>query len=166
MSKSALETYSTAADSAITLTTTMTNYASQAFTPALGRRLPPRLERRDERQHARTPPLVQAKLNGAARDDAHPQDQGQLPTMVAVRQLQARQPPRQLPDDGVAAAKENGSSATHNIRRARVTAIRLSGSRFAGYQFAASDGAVTTTARRRSRTSSPSPGASARPATG
>ena len=45
----------------------------------------------------------------------------------------------------VAAAKETGSTATHNIRKARAAAIRLSGGRLSNYQYASADSESTTT---------------------
>jgi len=142
--KAALETWTAAADTATALTTTMTNYASTTFTPATAGDY---LLIYSAELYGNTTSYyteAQAKLGGTVLDDcistSHV-DSGNYWPYVSFKMANL---PASAQTVAIAAAKQSGSSATHNIRRARVTAIRLSGSRFAGYQSAISDTESTT----------------------
>ena len=141
--KGALEIASNAAEGTVALTTTLTNYVSVNFTPATaGDYLLIAGAEASGRTGYST--QIQATLGGAVLDDSlfEAKDAADFCTFTSFSVVNC---PASVQTLAVTAAKETGAPSTHNIRRARVVAIRLSGSRFTGYQFASSDTESTTT---------------------
>ena len=88
---------------------------------------------------------VQAKINGANWDEMfiESKDNSDFYSFMSFAMTSCGTSQQTL---AVAAAKESTSTATtHQIRRARVAAIRLTGSRFATYRGFSSDAEATTT---------------------
>ena len=141
--KSALLVASGASDTTTALTTTLTNYASAAFTPAsVGDYL--LIATAEISANTAYSTQVQAKLGSTVLDNClvESKDNTDYYTFASFSVVSC---PASAQTLTVTAAKETGSTATHNIRRARAVAIRLAGSRFTGYQYAASDTTSTTT---------------------
>ena len=141
--KAALEMANAAAESTVALTTTMTNYVTLQFTPATaGEYL--LVWTAEFSANTSYSTEVHALYNGATADDTYYRPRANTDYVTfssfAVRTCAASQQTL-----NIAAAKQSGSTATHNIRRCRVAAIRLSNGRFAGYQSAADDTKSTTT---------------------
>jgi hypothetical protein len=143
--KSSLEVNTTdQGDTGSDLTTTMTVYATNTFTPATaGDYL---LIWNGEWTAATTSyaTTIQAQLNGTANDTVvlTNDNTGNKRTFLAVNMVNLGASSQTI---AIAAAKATGSSAVHHLERARVIAIRLSDSRFAGYQYGSSDTESTTT---------------------
>jgi len=141
--KAALEIAGNAADSSVALTTTLTNYVSTSFTPAsAGDYLLIASAEASARTNYST--QIQAKLGGTVLDECfyESKDNADYYTFASFSVVNC---PASAQTLTVTAAKETGSTSAHNIRRARAVAIRLSGSRFTGYQSAVSDTESTTT---------------------
>jgi hypothetical protein len=142
--KAALEVSSSAADASANLTTTLSNYVTLNFTPATAGDY---LLIWNAEVYGNTTSYstqVQAKLGGTILDEClvEAKDVSDWWTFGSCAVVNCPASAQALT---VTAAKESGSSATHSIRKARVTAIRLSGGRFNNYQYASADTESTTT---------------------
>jgi hypothetical protein len=141
--KASLVMATNAADSTVALTTTLTNYVTLNFTPATsGDYL--LVWNAEVSANTSYSTQVEARYNGTPWDSClvESKDNTDYHTFVSFGMATC---PASQQTITVAAAKETGSSATHNIRRARVAAIRLSDGRFASYRGKSSDGESTTT---------------------
>ena len=141
--KAALAVSSAAADSAVNLTTALTDYVTLNFTPASAGDYLLVWSAELYGNSTTNSTRVQAKLNGGAADESTVRSKDTTDwwpfASFSVANFGASQQTMTI-----AAAKVAGN-ATHQIRRARVTAIRLTGGRFASYQYAADDSESTTT---------------------
>jgi len=141
--KGALVMATNASDSTSALTTTLTNYVTLNFTPATaGYYLIVWTAEASANTSYST--QVEARLNGAAQDTMLVESKDNT-DYYAFASFQVASCPASQQTVTIAAAKETGSSATQNIRRARVAAIRLTGSRFANYRSVSADTESTTT---------------------
>jgi hypothetical protein len=141
--KSDLTINSAAADSTVALTTTLTNYVTLNFTPAsAGDYL--LVWGAEVSANTAYSTQVQAKLNSTVVDEGliETKDNTDYSTFTTYSVATL---PASAQTLTVTAAKESTSTAVHNIRRARAIAIRLSGTRFASYQYASADTESTTT---------------------
>ena len=126
------------------LTTTLTNYVTTTFTPATaGDYL---LVWTGSFTAATTSyaTTVECRLNGTSNNTIvlTNNNSGNRRTFLSANMVNLAASSQTMT---IAAAKASGSSAVHHLDRARVIAIRLAGSRFTGYQSAASDTEATTT---------------------
>jgi len=142
--KASLEAWSGASDSTTALTTTMTNYATATFTPATAGDYLLVFSAELYGNTTSYSTEVQAMVGSTVLDDCFVES-NYASNYWPFASFTVANLPASAQTVAVAAAKESGSSATHNIRRARVVAIRLAESRFAGYQTAVSDAESTTT---------------------
>ena len=142
--KAALVQATAETDASTALTTTLTNYVTANFTPASTGDYLLVYSGEFYANSTAYSTQIQAKLNSTVLDETFVESRDTSdwsPFMsFAVANL-----PASAQTLSVAAAKETGSNAAHNIRRARVAAIRLTGGRFSGFQSAVSDGESTTT---------------------
>ena len=141
--KASLAMYQTAADSTVALTTTMTDRATLTFTPAAANDYL-FIYSAELSSNTAYSTQIQCLYDGTNYDDG---------TIEAVynndyttfMSFLMETPTAAAHTVKIQAAKETGSTATHNIRRARVIAIQLSGGRFDGYWGQSSDSTSTTT---------------------
>jgi len=141
--KASLVTAANAADSAVSLTTTLTDYVTLNFTPATAGDYLLCWSAEETAAANNIATTVQGKLNGTATDemvntsklagDWVPFMSYSVATNLAASQQTIT----------VAAKKASGTKAAQ-IRRVRVAAIRLSGGRYSGYQYASDDTESTT----------------------
>ena len=141
--KSGIGFYQTASDSAQALTTTLANYATLTFAPSATNDY---LLIYSAEISANTgySTQVQAKYTSTVFDDAlvEVQDNTDYVSWMNFGMFSAGSGGQTAT---ITAAKETGSTATHNIRKARIMAIQLTGGRFQEYNGAASDSVSTTT---------------------
>jgi len=141
--KAALVMSSAAADTAQTLTTTLTNYVTLNFTPASTGDYLLVWSAELYANSTTYSNQVQAKLNDAVKDESVIRTKDTTNWYPFVSFLTANCAASQQTLT-IAAAKAGGT-ASHQIRRARVVAIRLTGGRYSGYQTAVDDTESTTT---------------------
>ena len=141
--KAALLTASSAADSTVALTTTLTDCGTLSFTPATAGNYLAIWSAEFSGTTSYTT-QVQAKLNGASIDDVavRVKNNADYVSYFSTTELTCDTTMQTL---NIAAAKQSGSTATHNIRRVRLIAIRLADGRFASDAAANSDSEATTT---------------------
>jgi hypothetical protein len=136
--KEALEWHLAQADTTTALTTTLTDYATLNWTPtASGDYL--LLWSAEFSANTGYYTKVQAKLNGNLKDECQLRSKDNTDYMTFLSALIVTCGTSEQTAT-ITAAKQSGSGATHNIRRARLLALRLSGGRMNGYHYAASDG--------------------------
>jgi len=126
------------------VTTTMTDYVTTSFTPATAGDY---LLIWSTAMNGNTTSYntnIEARLNGTAQDTCSVRN-STTTNYVTFLSVQMANLAASAQTISLAAAKDSGSSATHHVKRSRVTAIRLSGSRFAGYQSNAANTESTTT---------------------
>jgi len=126
------------------VTTTMTDYVTTTFTPATGGDY---LLIWSTAMNGNTTSYntnIEARLNGTAQDTCSVRNNNtsNYVTFLSVQMANLAASSQTI---SLAASKASGSSATHHVKRSRVTAIRLSGSRFTGYQSNSADSESTTT---------------------
>jgi len=125
------------------ITTTMTNYVTTTFTPATaGDYL---LIWSGSFTAATTSyyTTIENRLNGVANDTIvlTNNNTGNRRAFLSANMVNLAASAQTM----TIAASKSGGTSVHHLDRARVIAIRLAGSRFAGYQSAASDTEATTT---------------------
>jgi len=141
--KAAITFYQTASDSTVALTTTLTNYATLTFTPSVSNDY---LFIYSAEISANTSysTQIQANWDGGTYDEGfvRANNNSDYSTFTSFAMLT---PSVASHTATIAAAKGTGSTATHNIRRARIIAFQLTGGRFANYYGKSSDALSTTT---------------------
>jgi len=127
--KAALLTYNSAADSTYALTTTLTDYGTVSWTPATAGTYAA-IWFAEFSGNTSYDTQVQARLNGGSMDDVsvRVKNNADYLSYFSVTELTCDTTQQTL---SIAAAKQTGSGATHNIRRVRLIAIRLTDGRFA-----------------------------------
>jgi hypothetical protein len=140
--KASLDVQSTASDSVVALTTTLTDRATLTFTPAsAGDYLI--IWSAEISANTGYSTRIQANVPVGTWDEGWVESKDNtdyFPWMsFAIYGV-----PASSTTFRVTAAKETGSTATHNIQKARIVAIRLDG-RFADYEAGSSDSEATTT---------------------
>jgi len=126
------------------VTTTMTDYVTTSFTPATAGDY---LLIWSAAMNGNTTSYntnIEARLNGTAQDTCSVRNNN-TSNYVTFLSVQMANLAASAQTISLAAAKDSGSSAVHHVKRSRVTAIRLSGSRFTGYQSNAANTESTTT---------------------
>jgi len=126
------------------VTTTMTDYVTTSFTPATAGDYLLIWSTAMNGNTTSYATNIEARLNGTAQDTCSVRNNNtsNYVTFLSVQMANLAASSQTI---SLAAAKDSGSSATHHVKRSRVTAIRLSGSRFAGYQSNAANTESTTT---------------------
>jgi hypothetical protein len=141
--KASIDFRQTASDSTVALTTTMANRATLTFTPASVADYLILYFAEVSANTAYSTSLEARIPGGASWDNAIAESKDDTDYFPWLSIL-CYNCPASSQSFYIAAAKETGSTATHNIRRARIVAIRLDG-RFADCVNSSSDTEATTT---------------------
>jgi hypothetical protein len=141
--KASLVYSSNAADTAASLTTTLTDYVTLNFTPATAGDYLLVWSGEETAAATNIATTVQAKLNGTVKDEMINTSKIAGDWVPFMSYAVATSLPASQQTITVAAKKASGTKAAQ-IRRARAVAIRLSGGRFSGYQTASDDTESTT----------------------